>query len=82
MDVVEELRSYLLSKLNVDINKDSITPDEDLIAQGLIDSLGMLGLVDFMEDVFAIKVDNEDLLPENFQNLNSLKEFIERKKKQ
>jgi acyl carrier protein len=59
---------------------ESIAPDEDLLSKGIIDSLGILKLTDFMEKEFKIKISDDDMEPENFKNLNSLKGFIESKK--
>jgi len=76
-----ELEKYLLTEIIVDqgIDKKSIAPNEDLLSEGIIDSLGILKLTGFIEKAFGIKIADEDMEPENFRNLNSLKEFIESK---
>lgn len=81
MEIVAELEKYLLDEIVVDmgIDKDSIAPDEDLLTQGIIDSLGILKLTAFVEETFGIKVSDEDMTPENFMTLTSLKKFIESK---
>jgi acyl carrier protein len=79
MDVINELEKFLLSEVAVDMDKKSLAPDENLITQGIIDSMGILKLVSFMESTFAIKINNEEIVPENFQTLNALKEFVEKK---
>ena len=82
MTVLNELEKYLIEEIAVDTDPGikTLAPDEDLISTGLIDSLGIMKLVAFMESTFGIKIDNEDIVPENFQNLNSLKEFVEKKR--
>ena len=80
MNTMEELRKYLISEFNADFKKDSIDPDENLLNRGIIDSLGIMKLIAFMEKAFNIKIANEDVIPENFQSLNSLNQFITRKK--
>jgi acyl carrier protein len=81
MDITEELKKFLISEFGADFNKDSIGPDENLLMQGVIDSMGIIKLVSFMENKFGIKIDNEDIVPDNFQTLKSLTEFIEKKAK-
>ncbi len=83
MDVIGELEKYLLTEvaIDMDLGKKSLAPDENLLTQGIIDSLGILKLVSFMEKIFGIKVDNEEIIPENFQTLKALAEFVEKKVK-
>ena len=79
MDIMQELEKYLLTEAALNLDKKSINPNEDLLMQGIIDSMGILNLVSFMENKFVIKIKNEEILPENFQNLNALKGFVEKK---
>jgi len=83
METISELEKYLLGEIVVDmgLDKKTLAPDENLITQGIIDSLGILKLVSFMEKSFGIKVNNDEIVPENFQTLNALTEFITKKTK-
>ena len=45
----------------------------------IIDSLGLLKLVTFLEKSHGIQVNDEDIVPENFQSLNSMAKFVEQK---
>lgn len=58
----------------------SITDNDSLLDAGIIDSLGILELVNFIEQEFDITVTDEELLPENFQSVLSLTAFVEKKK--
>ena len=54
--------------------------DEDpLLKNGLIDSLGILEVVAFVEKQFGIIVSDDDLLPENFDSIHSLTKFVQQK---
>jgi acyl carrier protein len=79
MTILEALRKFLLAEIAVDLGKESLDPDEDLLEQRIIDSMAILKLVLFVEQTFGIEVKDEDLIPENFQSLNSMVEFVERK---
>ncbi len=83
MDVISTLEKFLISEIAVDygLDKKSLARDENLITQGIIDSMGILKLISFIEKTFSIKINNEEVVPENFQSLNALNEFIERKTK-
>lgn len=79
MNVTNELERFLLSELAADRGMKAIAPDEDLLMQGIIDSLGIMRLSAFMEEKFGIQVADQDMVPENFQSINSLEAFIESK---
>lgn len=60
-------------------SKTEIAPDESLIESGIIDSTGILELVMFLEEKYSIKIEDEELIPENLDTVNNLVKFLERK---
>jgi acyl carrier protein len=50
--------------------------DDSLMKGGNVDSLGMMQLVSTVEEEFGIKVDLDDLIPENFDSINALIKYI------
>ena len=50
--------------------------DDHLLANGILDSLGVLDLVGYLEREFGITVSDDDLLPENFETLGRLTAFV------
>jgi len=79
MTILEELEKFMMAEAAVDHDKNSLGPDEDLLDQGILDSLGVMKLVVFLEKTFSIEVADEDVAPENFQSLNNLAKFVEQK---
>jgi acyl carrier protein len=62
-------------------NKDVPLGDKDSFLQkGLIDSTGILEVVSFIEETFGIKVEDDDLLPENLDSIRRLADFVVRKR--
>lgn len=59
--------------------RDGLEDDVSFLEKGLIDSTGVLELVAFVEDKYGISVDDEELVPENFDSINRLSDFIIRK---
>jgi acyl carrier protein len=66
--------NFLFGRKNV-----SLDGDDSLLEQGLIDSTGVLELVSFIENKFEIKVEDDDLVPDNLDSINRLIAFIEAK---
>jgi len=58
----------------------SLSNEDSLLEAGIIDSTGVLDLIGFVEQEFGIKVDDEDLVPENLDSISRLVAFVERKR--
>lgn len=56
--------------------KNGVKDGEKWLETGMMDSLGILDLVQFLEKEFAIHVSDDELLPENFESLNSVVTFV------
>ncbi len=79
MTNLENLEKFMLDEIVAGLGRKSLAPDEDLLEQGMIDSLGVMKLIVFIEETFRLSVDDEEIVPENFQCLNSMANFIEHK---
>jgi acyl carrier protein len=76
MSVTSELEAFIVDEITLGRGIREIEPDEDLLSRGIIDSLGVTQLVEFLEDRFGIVVADEDLTPANFQTLTSIDAFV------
>jgi len=74
--IADKIKKFLLQQFPATKN---VGNDDSLLNNGLIDSLGILEVVAFMEKEFGITVSDEDLLPENFGSVGSLINFIQQK---
>jgi len=77
MMILANLEKVLLTEIAVGLDKHSLDPDEDLLEQGIIDSLGLMKLIAFMEKTFGIRIIDEEIIPENFQSLNRMVTLVE-----
>jgi acyl carrier protein len=59
---------------------DDFSDAESFLRSGIIDSLGMLELVAFLEKEFGIKIADVELVPENLDSLARVCAFVERKR--
>ena len=46
---------------------------------GIVDSTGILELVDFLDNEFRIKISDDEILPENLDSINNIINFLEKK---
>jgi len=56
-----------------------LTDSDNLLETGVVDSLGILEVVTFLESEFKLEVSDEDLVPENFQSIISIAAFVRSK---
>jgi len=68
---------YLTTEIAVD--HDSLAPEENLLAQGIIDSIAIVQLVEFLEEKFDINVSEDEVVPENFESIAALAAFVQGK---
>jgi acyl carrier protein len=57
-----------------------VAPDEDLLGEGLLDSLGIMSLVFHIEQELGMRVPAEDVTIENFQTLDLIDAYLERRR--
>ena len=76
--IEQRIQTFLLEKFPL-ARKTGIERDTALLEKGILDSLGILDLVSFLESEFSIPIGDEDLLPENFQTLSTLSAFVLKK---
>ena len=74
-----DLRQFILDNFLYGQDDNILGDDISFLEKGIIDSTGVLELVSFIEETYAISVDDEDLIPDNFDSLNRLSSFITQK---
>ncbi len=57
----------------------SVGDDEPILTNNIIDSLGSLRMIDFLETTFPLTIEDTDMLPENFQTIRATELFIYQK---
>jgi acyl carrier protein len=76
MSVSAAVESFLVNEVTVGRDIRSLGPDENLLARGIIDSLGVTQLVAFLEARFGIRVADDELVPSNFRTLTAIDAFV------
>jgi acyl carrier protein len=54
-----------------------LLPEDDLLGSGLLDSMGVMRLVGFVEENFKIKIPPEDIVIENFMDVKAITNYVE-----
>jgi acyl carrier protein len=79
LQIKEQVRTFVRTNFYVPENV-VLADDVSLLSQGIIDSTGVLELVGFIEDAFGISVDDNEMVPQNLDSVQSISSFVDRKK--
>ena len=75
----DKIIAYITDNLLYEELDDPLTADENLLESGLIDSLGIMKLVAFLEDEFNVSIPPEDLIIENFMTIGHMSAYLSKK---
>lgn len=78
-NMLPKVRSFILENFLFDANENELNNDASFLDQGIIDSTGVLELVEWLESELQIQVADEELIPENLDSVNKLVAFIAKK---
>lgn len=75
-NIKSQIRSFVLNDLAHRKGVHEFTDDDLLVCKGVIDSLGIIRLVGFLEDRFRISIPDGEITEDHFANLNTLEQFV------
>jgi acyl carrier protein len=78
-NISDQIRGFIIERFPL-ADKNNFGNKTDLLESGIIDSLGILDMVEFVEKKFGILLTDDELVPENFQTVEHLAEFLARKR--
>ena len=78
-NVSHTLERFIVDELMMGDQQTRIDPDASLISSGVVDSLALLRLIAFVEEQFGVTVEDEEVMPENFETLNIIESFVSAK---
>jgi acyl carrier protein len=79
-EIKAALRNFITESFLPSAGLESFVDDDSFMETGIIDSTGVLELLEFIEETFTIKIEDEEVVPANLDSLNYLSAFIQRKK--
>jgi acyl carrier protein len=77
MDLEKAITRYLDTHHASEQKGIHLTGNTQLLEEKIIDSLGILELISFVEETFNIEVPDEDIIPENFATIEKLTRYVE-----
>jgi acyl carrier protein len=79
--IIPSIRQFIINNFLFGNDSAELNEDDSFLETGIIDSTGILELIQHIESEYEIKIDDSELVPENLDSLNNIKNFIINKKK-
>jgi acyl carrier protein len=77
--IEEKISGYIAENILFSKNGYIYPKDASFLENGIIDSMNVLELVMFVEEIFKIHVDDGEIIPENFDSVSKLATYIHQK---
>lgn len=78
-DIKAEVRDFLTKTFYLS-NPADLSDDASLLDLGVIDSTGVLEVIEFLETQFQIRVEDAEMVPENLDSIARIAQFVARKR--
>ena len=78
-ELKKELREYIVENFLFGDEETKFEDEESFMEKGILDSTGILDVILFIEENYGIKVEDDELVPENLDSINNLSKFISKK---
>ena len=79
-EIVQSIRKFIFENYLFGYNEDEFSNEASFMDNGVIDSLGVMELLTYIEKEFDITVSDSEILPDNLDSIDCVSRFILRKK--
>jgi D-alanine--poly(phosphoribitol) ligase subunit 2 len=76
-ETTQKIKQFIVDEFMPDVSVDELDSDFDLLTGGVVDSLGLLQVVAWLETEFDVGVDESQLGPESFRTVDAIKQFVD-----
>ena len=75
--IQQEIRQFVIDNFIFDSSDQAFSNDDSFFERGLLDSMGVLTLVEFVRDKYGIAIQDDELLPDNWDSVNRIAAFVQ-----
>ena len=75
----DKLRLFVLDNFLFTEDQDELKNDDSFMDKNIVDSTGILEIIEFLEEECSIKIEDEELIPDNLDSVQKIVSFVERK---
>jgi len=78
-DIKTNVRQFIAANLFLGARKGEIADDESFLELGILDSTGVIELISFLEETYSIRIEDDEITPENLDTLANIERHIQSK---
>ena len=76
-ETTQKIKQFIVDEFMPDVSVDELDSDFDLLTGGVVDSLGLLQVVAWLETEFDVAVDDSELGPESFRTPAAIGAYVD-----
>jgi acyl carrier protein len=76
MDIQKEIRKFIANNFMFTEGDSRLKDETSFLEKGILDSTGILEVVSFIEEKYGIKVEDDEMVPENLDSIRNISRFI------
>jgi acyl carrier protein len=77
--ITAQVRKYVMDNFLMGACAEELRDEDSFMGRHVIDSVGVLELISYLEQTFGIKIEDEDMVPDNLDSLNAVRRYLQRK---
>ena len=81
LDIKTALRTFILENYLFTDDESALGDDDSFLDNGILDSMGILELIDYLTEELNIEVDGDEVTPDNLDSIEKVVNFVSKKKK-
>jgi acyl carrier protein len=75
-DLSAKIKEFIITEVNPELNLSHLDDGEPLIESGIVDSLGVLKIMSFLDESFGVDLSSEEIKLENFRDVRTICELV------
>jgi acyl carrier protein len=75
-DLSARIKEFIITEVNPELNLSHLDDGEPLIESGIVDSLGVLKIMSFLDESFGVDLSSEEIKLENFRDVRTICELV------
>jgi acyl carrier protein len=76
-ELATKIKEFIIAEVNPEANLEQLADDEPLIESGILDSLGVLKILAYLDETFGVDLASAEIKLENFRTVRSICDLVE-----
>jgi len=74
------IKDFIQSEIIKGKSSEMVKTSDNLIESGIIDSIGIQVLIDFLEKKYSFQIADDEVIPDNFETVDAITDYVKHKK--